>query len=56
MILTEQEHIERYRLDENDIKRAQDILEKSNGSNIKVTDRGYNLRFEFPIFVSGIGV
>jgi ubiquinone/menaquinone biosynthesis C-methylase UbiE len=52
MILTEQEHIERYRLDENDIKHAQDILGKSNGCNIKVTDRGYNLRFEFPIFVS----
>lgn len=52
MILTEQEHVERYRLDENDIKYAQDILGKSNGSNIKITDHGYNLRFEFPIFVS----
>jgi SAM-dependent methyltransferase len=52
MILTEQEHVERYKLDENDIMHARDTLGKYNGSNIKVTDRGYNLRFEFPIFVS----
>ncbi len=56
MILTEQEHVERYGLDENDIKQAQIILEGSNGSNIKVTDHGYKLRFEFPIFMSKVGV
>ncbi|MFA6476286.1 MAG: class I SAM-dependent methyltransferase [Candidatus Paceibacterota bacterium] len=51
MVLTEEDQIERYGLEGNDIKEIQTVLKKAQNSG-QVTESGYTLRFEFPIFLS----
>ena len=51
MNLTEQDHVERYGLVIEDIKSIQTML-KDSKSNIQITKDGYNLKFEFPIFLA----
>jgi len=51
MHITEQEHIERYALAVEDILKIQAIL-KVDGDNVKLTENGYELMFEFPIFIA----
>jgi hypothetical protein len=51
MNLTEQEHIERYELTSEEVARIQTIL-GGKGNNFEVTEQGYRMRFEFPIFLA----
>jgi len=51
MHITEKEHIERYGLSTDEVHQIQTIL-KENGRNIKLTKHGYELVFEFPIFLA----
>ncbi len=49
--LTEQDHIKRYGLTGDDIGLGQEILKDCKNS-ARVTKKGYNLKFEFPIFLA----
>ncbi|MFA5124794.1 MAG: class I SAM-dependent methyltransferase [Patescibacteria group bacterium] len=51
MLLSDKDHIDRYKLDNSDIKRMQTILSKDRKA-ASVTKNGYRLKFEFPIFLS----
>lgn len=51
MVLTEQDHIARYKINRADIELIRLILTKARHS-ASVTKNGYKLRFEFPIFLS----
>ncbi len=50
MIITEQDHTQRYGLNTDDIKNIQNILKEAK-NNAEVTPSGYTLKFEFPIFI-----
>lgn len=47
--LTEKEHVERYEIDERDIKKIQNIIGE-DCTSMKITKSGYKLNFRFPIF------
>ena len=51
MNLTEQDHIKRYEFSDDDVKTIQGLI-KGGMKSARVTKTGYNLRFEFPIFLS----
>ena len=51
MYITEREHAERYELTKEDIEKIQSII-KENSEYAKITKDGYELRFDFPIFLS----
>ena len=51
MYITERGHTERYELTDNDIKKIQSII-KADSEYAKITKGGYELRFDFPIFLS----
>ena len=53
MRISEKDHSERYDLTPADIRELQNILSKTT-ANGRVTKEGYELEFEFPIFVSSI--
>ncbi len=53
MKITEQDHIKRYQIGSDDIKAIQEILKFAKSSGF-VTETGYELDFEFPIFISKI--
>jgi hypothetical protein len=51
MVLTEKDHIERYNLGHKDIGAIKNKLK--NVKNVaKITNEGYSIRFEFPIFLA----
>ena len=51
LILTDQEHVERYNISQEDILKIRDLI--GVGSyNMRITESGYELRFEFPIFLA----
>lgn len=53
MNLTERDHIQRYELTAEEVKTIQDMISEKEGSQyVAVTDGGYSLKFEFPIFLS----
>lgn len=51
MLLSDKDHIKRYRLNKNDIENIKTILKKAK-LYAAVTKNGYKLKFEFPIFLS----
>lgn len=51
MYLTENDHIERYCLSKDDVKKIQEII-KVSGKYAQITKTGYKLRFDFPIFLA----
>ena len=51
LLLTEKEHIERYKIDKEDIDKIQKIIGKDSDS-AQETEHGYILKFEFPIFLA----
>ncbi len=53
MNLTEEDHIQRYELTDQEIKIIQNMIkEKGLSEYATVSDDGYNLKFEFPIFLT----
>jgi hypothetical protein len=51
MMITDQDHIVRYGISGSDVKMIQSIV-KNAEPFAEVTERGYNLEFEFPIFIN----
>jgi hypothetical protein len=51
MEISEKDHIERYEINDAEIKDIQNILVGAS-ANAQVTPTGYTLQFEFPIFIS----
>lgn len=52
MIITEKEQVERYDLTEAEIKTIQQIIGSEKTPYAEVTETGYTLKFEFPIFIA----
>ena len=55
MVLTEKEHIERYKLNDTEVKRIQNLINKLNPKqrpNINITKTGYKMNFWFPIYLA----
>ncbi|PIR03586.1 MAG: hypothetical protein COV59_05350 [Candidatus Magasanikbacteria bacterium CG11_big_fil_rev_8_21_14_0_20_39_34] len=53
LIITQEDHIKRYNLGEDDIAYIQSIITQ-NSSYAEKTEDGYILRFDFPIFLANI--
>ena len=52
LLLTENDHIERYNLNKKDIENAQKIIKSRKTKTIFATKNGYNIKFIFPIYLS----
>ncbi|MDO8537433.1 MAG: class I SAM-dependent methyltransferase [archaeon] len=53
LIVTEQEHIERYKINYEEIKRIQKIIQQvSKTKNVEITKNGYKMKFIFPIYAT----
>ena len=51
MLITEQEHVARYEITSEEIGEIRSIL-KMDGHSYRLTEQGYELTFEFPIFIA----
>jgi ubiquinone/menaquinone biosynthesis C-methylase UbiE len=52
LLLNEKDHIERYEINEKEIKKAQKIIKSKKTKTIFATKNGYTIKFVFPIYLS----